>query len=201
MRNLVTTMVLDTADIPALLARDLDRYFERLVLVYGPQIRAFVLRRTGSLQDAEDITQETLIRAYTYLERYSEERIRALKLRAWLFKVAWNLYCNFTTRGKPPPLISLDASDESVLLEREDDRERQPEAIFEHEELRHELESLLDTLHPRYRDVVSMYFFEELSYQEIADILNQAVGTVRVYVHRGLRELRKTIAVQKNEVV
>ncbi len=193
-------MVLDSEDIPALLAIDLDRYFERLVSVYERQLRAFVLRRASSSQDAEDIVQETLLRAYQSLERFSEERIRSLKLRAWLYKIAWSIFCN-ANRTKLPPLMPLDTSEDSVLLEHEDDREKQPEAIFERAELRRELEELLATLPPHFRDVVSMYYFEDLSYQEIAEILNQAVGTVRVYAHRGLRMLRKMLAIHINEVV
>jgi RNA polymerase sigma-70 factor (ECF subfamily) len=184
----------------ALPAADVDIYYEQLVSLYWYQLRSFIIRRVGNPQDAEDIVQEALLRAYVALERYSAQRRQTLKMRAWLYKIAWNVYCNYTGRSKQPPSIPLDLSDESPLLEREDDRFIQPEAAFEHLEDREELERLVATLPQHYRDVVSLYYFEELNYQEVADILNQPVGTVKVYVHRGIRLLRKALAAQTNEV-
>lgn len=184
----------------ALPAAHVDQYYEQLVSLYWHQLRAFIARHVGNPQDAEDIVQEALLRAYVALERYSEQRRQTLKARAWLYKIAWNVYCNYTGRSKQPPSIPLDLTDESPLLEREDDRFEQPEMAFEHAEDRKELEVLVAMLPPHYRDVVSLYYFEDLNYQEIADILNQPVGTVKVYVHRGIRLLRKALAVQTHEV-
>jgi RNA polymerase sigma-70 factor (ECF subfamily) len=184
----------------ALPAITVETYYEQLVSLYWYQLRAFIARRVGSPQDAEDIVQEALLRAYVALERYPVQRRQTLKARPWLYKIAWNVYCNYTGRSKQPPSIPLDLSDESPLLEREDDRFVQPEVAFEHVEDRQELEILVATLPQHYRDVVSLYYFEDLNYQEIADILNQPVGTVKVYVHRGVRLLRKALAIEIHEV-
>lgn len=184
----------------ALPAITVETYYEQLVSLYWYQLRAFIARRVGNPQDAEDIVQEALLRAYVALERYPEQRRQTLKARPWLYKIAWNVYCNYTGRSKQPPSIPLDLSDESPVLEREDDRFVQPEVAFEHVEDRQELEILVATLPQHYRDVVSLYYFEDLNYQEIADILNQPVGTVKVYVHRGVRLLRKALAIETHEV-
>jgi RNA polymerase sigma-70 factor (ECF subfamily) len=184
----------------ALPAITVETYYEQLVSLYWYQLRAFIARRVGNPQDAEDIVQEALLRAYVALERYPVQRRQTLKARPWLYKIAWNVYCNYTGRSKQPPSIPLDLSDESPVLEREDDRFVQPEVAFEHVEDRQELEILVATLPQHYRDVVSLYYFEDLNYQEIADILNQPVGTVKVYVHRGVRLLRKALAIEIHEV-
>lgn len=186
----------DNNDILASLATDLEAYYEQLVPMYWQQLKAFVLRRTGSPQDAEDIVQEALIRAYLALERYPLEQIRTLKVRQWLYKITWNVYCNYTGRSKAPPSVSLDALEEDFLLECEDDKNAQPELAFENVEQRQELEALIATLPAHYRDLVSLYYFEELSHAEIAEILNQPLGTVKVYVRRGIRLLQKTWAVE-----
>lgn len=184
----------------ALPAITVETYYEQLVSLYWYQLRAFIARRVGNPQDAEDIVQEALLRAYVALERYPVQRRQTLKARPWLYKITWNVYCNYTGRSKQPPSVPLDLSDESPVLEREDDRFVQPEVAFEHVEDRQELEILVATLPQHYRDVVSLYYFEDLNYQEIADILNQPVGTVKVYVHRGVRLLRKTLAIEIHEV-
>jgi RNA polymerase sigma-70 factor, ECF subfamily len=180
-----------TEELAALLATNLDRYYEELVSRYWQQLSAFVLRRTRHFQDTEDIIQETFMRAYLALERYPGERIATLKIRPWLYKIAWSVYCNHTGRVKSPMIVPLDGSGEGFYLEPEDDEREQPEALYEQAEQRRELEALIDHLPQHYRDLVSLYYFEELSQKEIADILNLPLGTVKVYIHRGIRLLRK----------
>lgn len=188
------------ADILALLATDLRHSYERLVSTYWHQLKAFVLRQVGSPQDAEDIVQEAFVRAYYALERYPAQRILVLKIRPWLYKITWSVYCNHIERSKQPRLMQLDTSEDSTHLELIDDRYEQPEQVFENDERRSELIALVDTLPQRYREVVSLHFFEDLSYQEIADIFNQPAGTVRVAVHRGIALLRKALETCKHEV-
>jgi RNA polymerase sigma-70 factor, ECF subfamily len=188
------------SDIVALLATDLKHSYERLVLIYWHRLNVFVLRQMGSPQDAEDIVQEAFVRAYYALEGYSEQRILALKVRPWLYKITWSVYCNYLDRLKLQTWVALDTSEDSALLELQDDGNEQPEEAFEDEERRRELIALVDTLPQRYREVVSLHYFEDLSYQEIADIFNQPAGTVRVAVHRGIGLLRKALVGCKSRV-
>jgi len=188
------------ADILALLATDLRHSYERLVSIYWYRLKIFVLRQLKSPQDAEDIVQEAFVRAYYALERYPAQRILALKIRPWLYKITWSVYCNYMERSKLQQSMPLDTSEDSGLLELEDDGYAQPEEAFENEERRRELIALVDTLPQRYREVVSLHYFEDLSYQEIADIFNQPAGTVRVSVHRGIRQLRKALEACKSKV-
>jgi len=189
------------SDILALLATDLRHSYEQLVSTYWHQLEVFVLRQGGSPQeDAEDIVQEAFVRAYYALERYPAQRILALKIRPWLYKITWSVYCNYTERSKLPQSVPLDTSKDSTFLELEDDSQEQPEEVFENEERRRELVALVDTLPQRYRQVVSLHYFEDLDYQEIADIFNQPAGTVRVSVHRGIGLLRKALEVYKSKV-
>jgi RNA polymerase sigma-70 factor, ECF subfamily len=180
----------------ALLASSVDRYYEELVLLYSQPLRAFALRLLGHAQDAEDVVQEAFIRAYYALERYPVERVRTLKARPWLYKITWNCYCTYASRAKPPPSISLDFADDDAWLEPEDAAQEQPELALESSERRRELEALVGALPPRYREVVSLYYFEDLSHQEIAEMLHQPVGTIKVAVHRGIRLLRKRLGLE-----
>lgn len=189
------------SDILALLATDLRHSYEQLVSTYWHQLKVFVLRQAGSpREDAEDIVQEAFVRAYYALERYPAQRILALKVRPWLYKITWSVYCNYTERSKLPQSVPLDTSKDSAFLELEDDGHEQPEEAFENEERRRELVALVDTLPQRYRQVVSLHYFEDLGYQEIADIFNQPVGTVRVSVHRGIGLLRRALEVYRSKV-
>jgi RNA polymerase sigma-70 factor (ECF subfamily) len=182
------------------LAADVDQYHERLVMLYWQPLKAFVLSRTGSLQDAEDIVQEAFIRAYFALDRYSIEQIQTLKVRPWLYKITWNVYLNHIKQASSSSQVYLGAVDERELFMQDHLIGEHPEMAFEQSERRQELETLVATLPQSYRVPVSMYYFEELRYREIAEILRQPVGTVKVYVHRGLQMLRKALNIQRNEV-
>ena len=190
----------DDSGILALLAADLKHSYDQLVSTYWYRLNVFVLRHVGSPQDAEDIVQEAFIRAYYALERYPAQRILALKVRPWLYKITWSVYCNYTQRSKLPPAMPLDTSEDSAFLELEDDGREQPEEVFANEERKRELIALVETLPPRYREVVSLHYFEDLGYQEIADIFHQPAGTVRVSLHRAIGLLRKALEACKSKV-
>ena len=73
------------------LARDLDGSFERLVLAYQDRLYAFALRFCGNREDAEEVAQDAFVRAYRALKTYPADRVRALALRAWLYRIALNV--------------------------------------------------------------------------------------------------------------
>ncbi|MBO0778461.1 MAG: RNA polymerase sigma factor [Ktedonobacteraceae bacterium] len=183
-------------ELPGLLAKDLPRYYRQVVLRYQARLYTLALRLTGSPQDAEDVVQEALISAYISLENYPTWRIETLKLQAWLYRVTLNVF-NHYARGARLHLLSL--RQEGDDLEVEDCESERPEALFESHERRQELEALVAELPVRYRIAVACYYFEEMSYQEVADLLEQPVGTVKSTIHRGIRLLRTMLTDERRE--
>ena len=181
----------DDGELAALLATNTDRHFKQLMLTYQHRLYSFVLRQTGSVQEAEDITQEAFIRSYYALKNYPIQKIRELKLQAWLFKIALNIFYNRQRAGTLQH-TSLDSSESSSLMELEDE-DSGPDEVVWHGEQRQEVEKLVASLPERYRVVINLYYFEELSYQEIADLLNSPLGTIKAKMHRGIALLRKTL--------
>jgi RNA polymerase sigma-70 factor, ECF subfamily len=177
-------------DLLELLATDLDCYFQQLVLSSQQRLYTFALRQAGSPQDAEDIVQEAYIRAYHALADYPPERIRTMKLQPWLHKITLHIFYRHRSASQRS-YLPLDLSEDSMLLEIEDDGREQPERVIEDREDMRELEALISGLPEQYRAAVNCYYFEELSYREIAELLNQPVGTVKSNVHRGTQLLRK----------
>jgi RNA polymerase sigma-70 factor (ECF subfamily) len=186
-------------ELPELLATDLRRYFDLLVLSYASQLYAFAQRWIGNPTDAEDIVQSAFERAYITLSNYPAPHIRTTKLRPWLYKVTLNVARNYVSRYKLHA-ASLELVEDEELLERDEDWQHQPELVVESSERRRELEALVATLAPCYRNAISLCFFGDLSYQETANVLNISVGTIKFYVHRGIELLRKRQASQMNEV-
>ena len=182
-----------------LLATDLDSHFHYLVLSFQQRLYTFALRQSGSPQDAEDIVQETFIRAYHALADYPPERIRAMKIQAWLYKIALNVFYR-QRGGSQAQSVSLDQPDASeILLALPDDDRLQPEHIFEGRESLRELERLISHVPASYRLAVSCYYLEELSYREIAELLNQPIGTVKGNIYRGTQFLRNALSTYRDE--
>jgi RNA polymerase sigma-70 factor (ECF subfamily) len=184
----------DPTTLARALAADLDAHFETLVRAYGDRLYAFALRLTGSPPDAEEIAQDAFVRAYHALRGYEPERIGALALRPWLYQIAHNVTRN-RLRGKRPRIVSLDEPHPDDGSERShepaaDERDR-PEASVERREQGAELAELVASLPGRYRAAVILRHVDGWSYAEIAEALDQPIGTVRANVHRGVRLLRE----------
>ena len=186
-------------EILILLTTDLDANYESLVGKYMDQLCRYLEYKGGSTQDAQDIVIEVFERAYLRLKGYSVQQLRELRVRPWLYKIADNLYINHVTRHKSITSISLDTLEESFVSAIEDERSEQPDRILESAESRYELEDLVKALPKTYRVVVYLHFFADLSYQEVADVLNVKVGSVRTNVSRGLHVLRQILEKQKYE--
>src|SRR5215471_740605 len=121
------------------LARDLDGTFESLVRAYQDRLYSFALRVTRNAQDAEEVAQDAFVRAYRALATYGEERIRALALRAWLYRITLNVARN-RLRGKKPKFVSIDhphphpsseSGDGRAAWEPADDPSGRPDALYE----------------------------------------------------------------------
>lgn len=186
-------------DLATALAADLTEGFERMALAYQHRLYAFALRLCGRPQEAEEIAQDALVRAYRALSGYPCERIRALRLRAWLFQITLNVARN-RGRRHDPEVASLDAALDETGWEPGDDAGERPEALVTRAEQSRELAARLLSLPERYRAAVILRHVEGLSYGEIAEALRQPVGTVKANVHRGVLLLREALVGQLSEV-
>ncbi len=173
-----------TGDLIAGLADDLDGHFESLVCMYQDRLYRFALRMSGNPEDAEEVAQDALVRAYRALSQYPNERILALALRPWLYQICLNVFRN-RVRRRTLQLVPLDGD---LLSGR--DRER-PERLVEAAEGSRELADHLATLPERFRAAVVLRHIEELGIAEIATALGQPEGTVKSNIHRGIRLLRQ----------
>ena len=158
-----------------------ERVFERMVREHQHRVFAVGFALTGNRHDAEEVAQDTFLRAYRALATYPPERIRELKQRPWLHRIAVNVVRN-RARGAKPRLAELNGS--------ESDRSPGPESRALRRAEMDDLASRLAGLPPRYREAVVLRHVHELSYEEVAEALDQPVGTVKSNVHRGLKLLR-----------
>jgi RNA polymerase sigma-70 factor (ECF subfamily) len=180
-------------DLCPALARDLDATFERLVLTHQDRLYTVALRLLGDPRDAEEIVQDALVRAYRALAGYDAERIRALRLRAWLAAIVVNLARNRATRRRQPASMSLDegSADGRPVADRlSSPPTGEPASIVERREGAARWAALLAALPDRYRTPIVLRHVDGLSFAEMSDALGRPEGTLKAQVHRGLAMLR-----------
>ena len=175
------------------LAHDLDGSFEALVLAHQDRLYTIAHRFLGNGHDAEEVTQDALIRAYRAIAGYDADRIRQLQLRPWLATIVLNLCRNrLAGSAKARGTLSLDREslDGAALPEPAADPAATPAAALDRHEARRRWATLVVELPPVYRAPVVLRHVDGLSYPELAIALDRPEGTVKAQVHRGLALLR-----------
>jgi RNA polymerase sigma-70 factor (ECF subfamily) len=187
----------ESGSLEAALAADLDGSFERLVYEYQNRLFSFAQKLAASREDAEEVAQDAFVRAYRALKTYPRERIRALSLKAWLYRITLNLARN-RARGKRPRFVSLDeraaGGDGRAAWEPEDDAGKRPDVRFEKKRRRTDIATLVAGLPDRYRAVLILRYMEGLRLEEVAAVLKQPLGTTKSNVHRAVNLLREAIS-------
>jgi RNA polymerase sigma-70 factor (ECF subfamily) len=166
--------------------RDKRDSFERQAEKVYPSVFGTALRLTRSRDEAEDLAQEAIVRAYEAYERFDGSNFKA-----WMLRIVTNLYINkYRQRQRGPQMGSLDeeGSHEPMSAEAE-----VPDRLLFDEALGAEVESALAKVPEDFRMAVILSDIEGLSYQEIADATQVPIGTVRSRIARGRAILRKAL--------
>jgi len=175
--------------------------FERVVDDYQRRLYGFALRMTGNREDAEEIVQDSFVRAYRALGKMSPEQRAELRLQPWLYTITLNVTRN-RLRSRKPTSVALDAlADADALLRESLDGPPQPETIVEQNAEVALVERALLQLPMHLRAAATLRFIEGRSHPEIAEILNQPIGTVKSHVHRAVRVLRRILGPQIGRIV
>ena len=166
------------AQIKKALATDFDNGFTAVVSEYQQGIYSGARRLTRHQHDAQDIAQDTFVRAYSALSGFTPERLSDLKVRAYLWTIALNLCRNLATRRVPE--LSIFEHDAAV----EDAAECVDERMWSRR---------FDTLNTNQREAVVMRHVLDMPIAEISEATGRPPGTVKADISRGLDRLRTTI--------
>lgn len=164
-------------------AREGDqKAYASLMQRYKDSIYFMALKMVNNKEDAMDLTVETFAKAFEKLDRYQPE----FAFSTWLFRVATNNCIDFI-RKKKLTTMSL----HGMLDEEGDERPMQikadtlnPEEFSIKKQQTQEIKMLVDSLPPRYRNLITLRYFDELSYEEIAQQLSLPLGTVKAQLFR-----------------
>lgn len=157
--------------------------FGELMERYRESIYFMMYKMVKNQDDADDLTIEAFGKAFSRLEQYSP----SFAFSTWLFKIASNNCIDFM-RKKRVKVTSMDTgytthSGEVIYFDAKASGQDPEEAIIYNQKVKH-MRSLVEKLKPRYRELVELRYFDELSYEEIAESLNLPLGTVKAQLFR-----------------
>ncbi|MGQ0505677.1 MAG: sigma-70 family RNA polymerase sigma factor [Myxococcaceae bacterium] len=167
--------------------------FEALALAHLDPLYSAALRLTKNERDAEDLVQDTCMRAYRFFDKFE----RGTNIKAWLFKILTNTFIN-RYRRKVKERTVVEGAERETVHERFVSRDAtdfaaNPEQYFFDRLLSDDVLRSIDALPIDFRLVVILADLQEFSYKEIADILECPVGTVMSRLFRGRKLLQKTL--------
>jgi RNA polymerase sigma-70 factor (ECF subfamily) len=160
-----------------------QRAFGELVYAYQKPVFNLTYRMLGNAQEAEDAAQETFLRAYASLRQYNADH----KFSTWLFSIA-NHHCIDRLRKRRMTLVSID--DNPVLENLEGDTVL-PEGNALAREHSAEMQTLLAQLEPDYRMPLVLRYWEDYSYEEIAQVMELSVAAVKSRLFRARQQIAK----------
>ncbi len=172
--------------------------YTELMQIYKDTIFYMLLRMTGNHEDAEDLTIETFGKAFTNIRQYNG----SYAFSTWLFRIASNNCIDFM-RKKKKNVLNQDANED---IDDQDEKFNfvidliNPEEKFIKSQKADVVRQVVETLKPRYRKLILMRYFDERSYEEIAEELELPLGTVkaqlfraREFLYRSLKNLMERI--------
>ncbi len=199
-QNLTTKAVYDYNLIQRALKNADQKAYAELLQRYRESVYFVMLRMCNNKDDAEDLTIEAFGRAFKRLEQYTP----TFAFSTWLFKIASNNAIDFLRNKKKNFALSLDTKIEndegqefskSIKSETLDPEEH----IIKKQKIQH-LRVVVDKLKPRYKELVVLRYYEELSYDEIAIKLDLPVGTVKAQLFRAREFLYNILKSSENKL-
>lgn len=160
--------------------------FEELLERYQAKIARYAKRFFVDKEDVEDLVQDVFMKIYININSFDSGQ----RFSPWAYRIAHNTFVNKIAWKSIRKLVSIDA-DEIFTLTLASHENVERESIKREE--KEQMEKYLKTLDDKYREPLVLFFYEDLSYEEIADILKIPINTVGIRILRGKEKLKKLI--------
>lgn len=153
---------------------------------------SLIYRMVRDRELAEDLAQETFVRTLNNLRRYNP----SYKFSSWLFKIGYNLTIDHLRKkqlhvvsihGAPDAVTPDQQAATQITLEASDER---PDQLLEARSIGAEIEAAIEQLRPEYQTAILLRHVQGYAYEEIAEVMDVPLGTVKTYIHRARNELK-----------
>ncbi|HLP86531.1 MAG TPA: sigma-70 family RNA polymerase sigma factor [Candidatus Paceibacterota bacterium] len=162
--------------------------FKILVEKYTPSIYNFSVRFVGE-DYVKDIVQDIFIKAWKNVKKFNKSKAN---FKTWIFAITRNTITDYLRKKKMIPFSSLDSEEESFAENLEDEVVLPDEALIKLED-KELLNRILDKLPANYKEILILYYQEEMTFNEIGQLLSKPLNTVKSYHRRALILLRKLL--------
>jgi RNA polymerase sigma-70 factor, ECF subfamily len=169
--------------------------FRELVRRYAGSLMGYLFHMTGNRDQAEDLFQETFKKVYEKAHTF-----RGPRLKSWMFTIATRTALDAFRRRKHAPPISLDQANDcdpdngsSLVAATVDPNATDPADDIVREEQAQQVRNAVETLPPRQRATLVLAYFQQLTYPEVAQVLDCSVGTVKTQMSRALARLAQQL--------
>ena len=175
---------MNTNDEKELIARLQDistrkKAFEEVVKQYGEPLYWQIRRMVLSHDDANDLLQNTFIKAWTNLEQFRGDA----RLSTWLYRIALNECLNFLNRQQAQKHFSIDDEEQSVVNQLESD------PYFDGDETQQLFQEAIHTLPEKQRMVFQLKYFDEMKYEDISEIMGTTIGALKATYHHAVKKI------------
>ena len=170
-----------------------EKAYAQLLDRYQDPIYFLLLKKIGNENDAEDLTMETFAKAFNNLDKYTPD----YAFSTWLFRIAINNCIDFVRKVKVRPQ-SIDTTAEYQDADNPNftSPNLNPEDLMIKKQKSKDLKSIIQTLKPRYATLIDLRYYQELTYEEIAQEMQLPIGTVKAQLYRA-RELLAPLLTNK----
>jgi RNA polymerase sigma-70 factor (ECF subfamily) len=174
-------------ELVAIAVTGFDGSFEELVRRYQRPISAYVYRMVGNYESALDLTQEIFIKVYNSLKRYRSE----FKFSTWIYKIAHNAAVDHLRRSSTREQSLVAGTEGDTFDLPIESASLTPEQESEQRERRVEIEAVVRSLPANYRELIILRHSQDLSYEEIVEVTNLPLGTVKNRLFRAREMMRQ----------
>ena len=167
--------------------------FNDLVRKYEKQVYNFAYRLTGNYDDANDVAQDAFLRVFNAIGTFRGDA----SFSTWLFRITTNVFLDERKRARAHPQASLDEYlelGESSVTRQIEDPSPTPEAVLEESERAQLLQKAVEDLPENQRAMVTLYHGQQKSYEEIAEIMDLPIGTVKSRLNRARLALKEKLS-------
>lgn len=166
---------------------DIEKGYRQLVYKYQEQLYTVVHRMTNNHQDTDDILQNTFIKVYRHIDTFQ----RKSKLYTWIYRVAVNETFTYLEKKKKKQLRKADMSLVGDVV--------QSHPLIDGDDISNRLARAIETLPKKQKMVFNLRYFEEMPYQNMADILDTSIGALKASFHHAVKKIEKHVL--KNELL
>ena len=186
-------MIDETKLIDQILQGDTDS-FAQLVETYQDKVYSLCLRMVGDREDAQDLAQEAFVKAWRGLKFYKHEAA----FSTWLYRLTSNVCIDFLRQKKRKSALSLTSQEEEEQIDIPDPSP-QPEELVLQQQRKEAVADAMSQLEDEFRLVLTLRVVQERSYEEIAEIMDLKVGTVKSRLARAREKLRRILLKTGND--